>query len=147
MSGYSDPDIKSTSKFLKIESGEPHDLRLLNKEPLEMMEHFSNAGSFECKGEMCSACKDGDEPNQRWFTNVFDHAGQKVKVWKYGTSIAKALKSIAVTLSEEGQSIMDIDLKVEATGSNKQKKYSVTPRVTAKPVPSGLQLYPIDLPF
>lgn len=145
--GYDNPDIKSQGKFLKIESGDPHDIRLLNPEPFEIIEHFSPAGSFECKGDICGACKDGDEPNQRWVTNVFDHNTKKVKIFKYGAMVAKALKSIAITLSEEGKSIMDVDLKVEATGSNMQKKYTVTPRMTSKTVPSGLELFPIDIPF
>lgn len=147
MSGYADPEIKQTSKFLKIESGEPRDLRLLDTDPFETMEHFSLAGSFECKGDMCSACQDGDEPQQKFSANVYDFATQKVRIWKYGASIAKMLKAIAITLQEEDKSIMDVDLKVEATGSNKTKKYSVTPRMTAKPVPQGLILYKLDIPF
>ena len=58
--GYADQEIKQTSKYLKIESGEPHDLRLLNAEPAETSEHFSPGGSIECKGDMCAACQDGD---------------------------------------------------------------------------------------
>ena len=150
MSGYADPNIKSTSKYLKIESGQPRDVRLLNAEPGEIFEHFSPSGSIECKGEeACTACQDGDEPQQKFTTNVYDHGDKKVRLWKYGATIARALKSIAITLSEEGKSIMDVDLKVEATGSNKQKKYTVTPRMTAKPIPPGLTLYKLDgeIPF
>lgn len=148
MSGYADSEIKQTSKYLKIESGEPHDLRLLNTEPAETFEHFSPGGSIECKGDMCAACQDGDEPQQKFSTNVYDFKYQKVFIWKYGAMIAKALKSIAITLQEEGKSIMDVDLKVEATGSNKSKKYSVTPRMSAKAVPTGLALYKLDdIPF
>lgn len=148
--GYSNQEIKSTGKYLKIESGEPHDLRLLNAEPVETFEHFSPGGSIECKGDMCAACQDGDDPQQKFSTNVYDHATQKVLVWKYGAMIAKMLKSIAITLEEEKASIMNVDLKVEATGSNKSKKYTVTPRMTAKPLPAGLALHKIGdtgIPF
>ena len=145
---YSKTEIKSSSKYLKIESGEPHDLRLLDAEPFETFEHFSPGGSIECKGDMCAACQDGDDPQQKFSTNVYDHTTQKVYIWKYGAMIAKMLKAIAITLEEEGASIMNVDLKVEATGSNKSKKYSVTPRMTAKPIPGGLVLHKLgDIPF
>lgn len=147
MSSYADPNIKQTSRFLKIESGEPHDVRLLDLEPFETFEHFNSAGSVECKGDVCPSCQDGDEPQQKFSANVFDHGEKKVKIWKYGSGVAKALKSIAITLQEEDRSIMGIDLKVEAQGSGKQKKYTVTPRVSTKPVPPGLTLYKLDLPF
>lgn len=146
---YADPDIKQTSKYLRIESGEPHDLRLLNEEPVETFEHFSPAGSITCKGEeVCEACQSGDDAQQKFMTNVFDHGTQKVRLWKYGVGIAKMLKAIAVTLQEEDQSIMNVDLKVEATGANKQKKYTITPRMTSKPVAMGLRLYDLNsIPF
>lgn len=150
MSGYADPDIKQTSKYVKIDSGEPRDLRLLDSDPFETMEHFSLAGSIECKGDMCPACQDGDEPAQKFSTNVYDFLAQKVRIWKYGASIAKSLKAIAIALQEEGKSIMDVDLKVEAEGSNKSKKYKVTPRMTAKNIPTGLTLFKLDksdIPF
>jgi hypothetical protein len=147
MSGYADPDIKQTSKYLKIESGTPVDLRLLNKEPAETFEHFSPVGSIECKGEMCSACNDGDESQQKFITNVYDFGAQKVRIWKYGATIARQIKEIAITLQEENKNILEVDLKVSATGSNKQKKYTVTPRMTAKPMPADLKLFPLDIPF
>lgn len=149
MSGYADPEIKSTSKYLKIESGTPVDLRLLNPEPAETFEHFSPAGSIECKGQdNCSACQDGDEPQQKFLTNVYDFSTQKVKLFKYGATIARALKEIAITLQEEGKSIMEVDIKVSATGAKKQKKYTVTPRMTAKPIPPGLNLFDLnEIPF
>lgn len=145
---YSDPKIRP-GKYLKIEAGEPHDLRLLSAEPAETFEHFSPGGSIECKGDMCAACQDGDEAQQKFSTNVYDHTTQRVYIWKYGAMIAKMLKAIAITLDEENASIMNVDLKVEATGSNKSKKYSVTPRMTAKPIPQGLQLHKLegDVPF
>lgn len=149
MSGYTDPDIKSTSKYLKIDSGAPVDLRILSPEPAETFEHFSPAGSIECKGQdMCSACQDGDEPQQKFLTNVYDFSSQKVKLWKYGATIARAVKEIAITLQEEKKTVLEVDLRVSATGSNKQKKYTVTPRMSAKPVPAGLKLYDLgDIPF
>lgn len=147
MAGYADPEIKQTSKFLKIEPGQAHDLRLLDPEPFEVMEHFSLAGSFECKDDMCSACSDGDEPQQKFSANVYDHGMGKVKIWKYGAGVAKSLKAIAIALAEEGKSIMEVDLKVEAEGAMKQKKYKVTPRMSAKPIPPDITLYKLDLPF
>jgi hypothetical protein len=113
------------------------------------MEHFSRAGSIECKGDdLCSACQDGDEPQQKFMTNVYEFGTQKVKLWKYGASIARALKEIAITLQEENKSILEVDLRVSATGSEKQKKYTVTPRMSSKPVPKGLKLWDFnEIPF
>lgn len=149
MSGYADPEIKQSSKYLRIDSGTPVDLRLLNPEPIDIMEHFSPAGSIECKGDMCSACNDGDEPQQKFLTNVYDFGEQKVKIWKYGATVARAIKEIAIMMQEEKKSILEADLRVSATGSQKQKKYTVTPRMSAKPVPSGLKLWELtgDIPF
>lgn len=149
MSGYADPNIKQTSKYLKIESDSPQDLRLLSDEPIVTFEHFSPGGSIACKGDdLCAACKDGDEPSQKFSTNVYSHTDQKVYIWKYGVMVAKFLKDIAVALQEEDKSILDVDLKVTATGSSKSKKYSVTPRMTAKAIPPGLKLFKLDdLPF
>ncbi len=141
MPGY-DQDIKQNSKFLKIEAGEPHDIRLLNPEPVEIYSHqIPNAKPEPCQGAVCQFCEKGDEPRQRFLTNVYDHNSKKVKVLEYGASIGKQLKEIYKTLLEENRQINDVDLKISATGSNLSKRYQVTPRGTSKPVPAGLQLH------
>lgn len=142
MPGYDQP-IKTNSKFLKIEAGAPVEVRLLNPEPLEVYDHnFKPPQKAErCEGEECQYCEAGNEPVQRYMTNVFDHGNGKVKIWKYGPMIGKQLVEIYRTLKEEGRAITDTDLKVSAEGSNLTKKYKVLPRGTSKPVPAGLQLH------
>lgn len=141
MPGY-DRDIKVNTKFLKIEAGEPHDIRLLNPEPVEIYSHqIQGAKSEICTGDSCKLCDAGNEPRQRFLVNVFDFSSNKVKILEYGSMIGKQLKEIYKTLLEENRKITDVDLKVSATGSNLSKRYQITPRMTSKPVPAGLTLH------
>lgn len=142
MPGYDQP-IKTNSKFLKIEAGEPHEVRLLNPEPLEIYIHkFAPPKKQErCGGDQCPYCENGDEPTQNYITNAYDFNTGKVKIWQYGSMIGKQLVEIYRTLKEEGRQLTDTDLKVTATGTNLAKRYQITPRGTSKLVPAGLQLH------
>lgn len=145
-----DLEIKSSGKFLKIESGQPHDIRILSEEPAEKMMHGFAKEAKLCGGEHCTWCAKGEEVKQRFRVNVYDHTAQKVLLWEFGAMIAKQIKSVAITLKEEGKPLLDVDLKIEASGSEKNKKYMVTPRITSKEIPKGLRLYTLDdpdLPF
>lgn len=152
---YANQEIKQTSKFLKIEQGAPMVIRLLDPEPVEVFKHALKGnvdGKFqvECKGaEICEFCGDGEEPTQKFLVNVYNHTLQKVQLFEYGPMIAKIIKKIAINMVEEGQDILQFDLKFEAEGSGMNKKYSVTPRTTALVVPSGLARIKIDagIPF
>jgi hypothetical protein len=153
---YADQDIKTRSKFLKIEQNAPMVVRLLDATPVEVMKHQlkqANAdGKFqiECQGEdICPLCQDGDEATQKFIANVYNHTLSKVQLWEYGPSIAKMIKKVAINLAEEEQDIMNFDLKVEAEGAGLNKKYTVTMRTTPQPVPAGLQLIKIEpgIPF
>lgn len=135
---YGDLEIKSNSKFLKIESGVPHDIRLLDESPEEKIVHGFGKDAAICDGEGCMECSRGDDPKQRFIANVFDHTLKRQMTWEFGAAIAKQLKAIDTTLSEEGKKINQVDLKVEATGQNMSKKYMVTPRMSAKPLPDGI---------
>lgn len=146
---YADTEIKQSSKFTKIDQGSPMVLRLLDNPPFEVMKHTIKGavdGKFQvpCKGDDCELCQDGLEPTQKFTTNVYNHTLKKIQLFEYGTMIAKAIKKIAINLEEEEKDIMDFDLKVEAEGVGLNKKYTVTPRTTAQPVPSGLVKIKID---
>lgn len=157
MSNYGDIEVKTSSIFLRIEAGQPKDLRLLDDEPTEFMKHtIQQEGgaikSFNCPGpETCEYCQSGKHkpPKQRFMVNVFDHGSQQVMLFEYGAQITKQIKSIALSLKEEQKDVMEVDLKIEATGSNMGKKYSVTPRMTVKEIPSDLKKHVItkDIPF
>ena len=141
MPGY-DQDIKTNTKFLKIDAGDPHDIRLLDAEPVEIYNHQNPTGKpMLCEGAGCQYCEKGDEPRQRFLCNVYDFNSKRVKVFEYGSMIGKQLKEIYKTLLEEDRKITDVDLKVSATGSNLAKRYQITPRQTSKPVPAGLTLH------
>ncbi len=141
---FADLKIKSGGKFLKIESGEPHDIRLYSEDPVEKIIHGFGKEAVPCAGKMCPKCLEGSEAKQRFLVNIYDHGAQKVLVWEFGGMIASQLKALAIALKEEGRSLMDVDLKVDATGSSQNKKYTVTPRMTSKLVPTGLVLYKLD---
>lgn len=152
---YAETEIKQTSRYLKIDQGAPMVIRLLDDPAVEVMKHTLKGavdGKFQvnCKGEeICELCQDGQEPTQKFITNVYNHTLHKVQLYEFGPMIAKALKKIAINLAEEGKSIMDYDLKVEAEGAGMNKKYAVTPRTTALPLPAGLVKIKIDadIPF
>ena len=144
---FVDLKIKSGGKFLKVESGEPHDVRLYSETPFERNMHGFGKEGAECGGKVCGRCAEGSEVKQRFLVNIYDHNTQKVMVWEFGTMIAMQLKKLAIALQEEGRTLLDVDLKVDATGSQQSKKYTVTPRMSSKPVPTGLVLYKLDLPF
>lgn len=152
MPGYGDVKIQQNTKFLKIEAGTPHDVRLLNQEPTEIYKHQLPPPNKPvlCTGSTCNYCLNGDTPSQKFVTNVFDFLEGKVKLFEYGSMIAKQLQAICKTLAEEGRQINDVDLKIEATGANLAKRYQVTPRGTSKAIPRDVELYDIeagDVPF
>lgn len=134
---FSDLDIKLTGKFVKIEAGVPHDIRLLEDTPDEKIVHGFGKEATICDGEGCLQCVEGHEAKQRFSVNVYDHTVKKALTWEFGATIAKQLKAIDTTMREEGKKITDIDIKVEATGEKMQKKYMITPRMSAKPLPEG----------
>lgn len=151
MAGYSDVIIKSNSKFLKIDAGAPHDVRILDEAPTEAYKHSTNAGPVACVGpDKCFKCQGGDAPMQKFITNVYDFLSSRVLLWEYGGGVAKQLKAIAQTLSEENRDILLVDLKIDVVGSGKDKRYTVTPRMNARAVPPDLMLHKIggsDLSF
>lgn len=147
---FADLKIKTSGKFLKVEAGEPHEIRLYSEDPVEKVVHGFGKEAKPCEGKGCSLCAQGVKPKQRFLVNVYDHGEQKVLVWEFGAMIAGQLKTLAISLKEEERSIMDVDLKVDAEGSSMNKVYKVTPRMTSKPVPTGLVLYTLEtneIPF
>lgn len=136
---YAEVNVKSNSKFLKIESGVAHDIRLLSETPEVRVVHGFGRDESPCEGNGCERCvisKDG--PTQRFKAEVYDHTLKRRMTWEFGATIMKQLKAIDTTMSEEGRKITEIDLKVEATGEKMTKKYIVTPRMSAKPLPEDV---------
>lgn len=134
-------------KYIKIESGKPQEIRILNDSPIEFISHGFGDTETECQGTHCASCQEGSEPSQRFLTNVFSHDYQRVMIWKYPPSVHRNLVAIEKECSEAGKKLSDVDLKVDTTGSNKTKKYTVTMKIGQKAIPSGLALHRLDLPF
>lgn len=146
--GFSDLKIQNNGKFLKIDQGVPHDVRILEPEPFVWMEHGFGKEGKECAGEHCQQCAGGHVPSQRFSVNVYDYGAKRVMLWQFGSGIAKKLKSISVTLEDDQKTLADVDIKVECEGSGLAKKYAITPRMSAKTVPMGLVLLRHqELPF
>ena len=144
---YGDLDIRNTGKYLKIENGQPHDVRLLDETPFEKTIHGFGKEATICQGDDCTECAEGDEPKQRFMANVYDHGLKKALIWEFGSGVAKQLKAIDNALGEEERKIVDVDLKVDSSGEKMTKKYMITPRMTAKPIPPGLKTTDFSLPF
>lgn len=143
MPPYGDIEIRSNSKFLKIESGTPHDIRLLSETPKIEVIHGFGQTKKSCTGEGCLYCMGDSEdaqPKQRFKTEVWDWKLQKKMEWEFGAAIAKQLQAIEKSLAEEGKKITEVDLKVQAEGANMQKKYTVTPRMTTKVLPPEAEI-------
>lgn len=146
---FSDMEIRNTGKFLKIESGQPRLLRILEESPTVKILHGFGKEATTCAGEHCMECAAGREPSQRFTVNVYSHDFKKVMLWEFGSGIGKQLKEIAKTMKSQDLDITEVDLTVSATGSNMTKKYMVQPMVKSKPVPEGLALHKTDqdIPF
>lgn len=153
MSGYGkDVVIKSNSVFLKVESGHPQIIRLLDESPTEQFKHsirendqFKTVG---CSGKGCSYCEKGPA-KQRFVTNIYNQKLKRVQLFEYGAAIAIQFQSIAESLKEQDVDLMNVDLEVSATGEKLTKKYNVIPRMNSASLPDGLELIEIKdaLPF
>jgi hypothetical protein len=143
MSNYGDIDVKSSSKFLKIESGVPHQVRLLG-DAFEKNIHGFGKDQVTCGGEGCIQCADGSEPKQRFKANVYDHTLGRVMIFEFGASVGKQIREIAKTLAQDQTDITNVDLKISVSGTGMQKKYMVMPWMPPKALPTGLILHKLS---
>lgn len=134
-------------KFLKIESGQPEDIRILNDTPVEKITHGFGDTEEECGGEHCIKCKNGDTATQRFLTNVWSFTNKRVMIWQYGVGVQRKLVSIEKECEAAEKTLKDVDLKIEASGNKMGKKYEVTLKIGTREIPQGLELYTLDLPF
>jgi hypothetical protein len=138
---YTNIEIEG-GKFLKIESGKPVDIHILSESPVKRVIHGFGADKINCSGnENCPACNEGEIPKQRWLTNVYDRTDKKVKIFEFGTSIARQIKAIAEMLEESQQTIHDVDLRIKAEGSGMAKEYTVMQKPMVGKLPDDLKLH------
>lgn len=128
-------------KFLKIESGETVDIHVLSDAPVKQVIHGFGQDKLSCSGSNCHLCADGETPKQRWLVNVFDRRDKKVKIFEFGTAIARQIKAIAEMLEEGKQTVHDVDLRIKAEGSGMNKEYTVMQKPVGGPIPPDLKLH------
>lgn len=144
---YGDIKIAATGKYLRIETGQPREVRILDETPFEKVVHGFGKDAINCQAAGCDKCAGGDTPKQRFATNVWDHSLQKAMIWEFGPNIAKQLCAIDKSLAEEGRKITDVDLKVESSGEKLSKKYMITPRMSTRGIPESINKVDLSVPF
>lgn len=150
---FADIEIKSSGMFLKIESGKPATIRLLQDDPYSNVIHGFGKNSVKCQGEGCPSCADTDpefrKAKQRVKVNVYSHDDQKVMILEFGPGLLRQLKTTEKNLLTQGLKISDVDVIIDAAGEKQQRKYQVTPMIKSREIPSGLVLHDLkgDLPF
>jgi len=140
--GFSDLDVAQSGMYLKIKSGEPVTIRLLQETPaMETLHGFGKAAS-KCEGKECIFCKDPEnKAKPRFSINVYSHDLQKVMVWSFGKGVFGQIRDIESNLSKQDVKLTDTDIAINAKGENMEKRYTVQPNLKSKKVPEGLTLY------
>lgn len=128
-------------KYLKIDGGDTVDIHILSKEPVKQVIHGYGQEKLTCSGEQCHLCEEGETPKQRWLVNVLDRRDRKVKIFEFGTSIARQIKAIAEMLAESQQTVHHVDLRIKAEGSGLNKEYTVIQKPMGGEIPPDLKLH------
>lgn len=154
---FSDVKINTSGGlYLKVESGKPAVLRVLQDMPAESIIHGFGKDAKECGGDHCQFCGEKDangEPTkhskrrQRFKLNAYSHDSSKVMIWEFGPQIMELLQNTEGALKIQALDILDVDLMVSSTGEGLDKTYSIQPMLKSKEVPTGLVLHKLDLPF
>lgn len=94
---------QSTGLFVKLEDGKPIKIRVLTTDPLVNMDKFGNT---------------------RYSFIVWNFTAGRAQILQKGVSIFKRIKELH-TDEDYGANIKKIDLKVTATGTGKDTRYTV----------------------
>lgn len=140
MPSFNDIEVRSNSKFFKVESGKPAVIRLLSDSPDERTVHGFGKEEIECTGEGCFKCQDGSDAKQRWSISIYNHETKRAAIWEFGAGVCKLLKGVCKTFAAQEIKITDVDLMVDATGEKLTKKYQITPMMKSKPVPEDVEV-------
>lgn len=150
---FADIELKSAGLFLKIESGKPVTIRLLQDSPISQTLHGFGKTAVPCDGAGCMNCTSEDiefkKAKQRFKINVYSHDNQKVMIFDFGPALIRQFKTAEKNLKVQGLKITDMDLIIDATGEKMQREYQVTPMIKSKEIPVGLVLHDLSggLPF
>lgn len=147
---FGDYNVKTAGgMFLKIESGKPQVIRLLQDNPAQKTIHGFGKTEVACEGEGCSMCAEKDPNNKarkRFKLNIYNHDTSRVMLWDFGTGVMKLIQDVEDVLKGQGIEILDTDIIVNAKGEKMDKKYSVQPMMKSKAIPPGLALFAIEEP-
>lgn len=139
MSKFSEMETDTDSKFLKINPGESVQFHIISQEPKKSISHWINGKKFECEGDPCEYCSSGNKPRKGWKMRVFDRNSKTVKVYEFGPQVAAQIKNIDEILTENQQSVHDVDLRIKREGSGAlDTEYFVNQVPMKEPVPAGL---------
>jgi len=128
-------------KYLKIKGGDTADIHILSEHPKSVKVHGFGQERLDCPGDGCNMCESGETPKQRWMVNVFDRKDSKVKVYEFGTTVARQIKNIAEMLEESQQTVHHVDLRIKAEGAGINIEYTVMQKPMSGEIPEGLKLY------
>ena len=146
--GYSDIQIDSSSDYVKLTAGEVVTIHILSRNPEKTVIHWVNKKKELCPGEGCENCETGNRPKARWLISVWDRKDKKVKKMEFGAMIATQLKGIAEMLSENSQTIHQVDIRIKTTGSDLTTEYSVLHVLMSGEIPQDIQdKFSSQIPF
>lgn len=146
MSFADDLDVKENSEFMKLKAGEVVAFNILSRKPVKSLIHWENKKKIECTTDSCEQCQKGNKPKQRWVIDVWDRKENVVKKLEFGASIASQMKAISEVLTENGQTIHDVDLRVKTSGSGLETEYNVINVPKAGPIPQSI-MDQFEVPF
>lgn len=137
--GFNDMDIpESEGKFLKVKGGTVVQFHIISESPKRFLVHGFGKVRIACAGDACVPCNEGEQAKHRWMINVFDRGSNTVKIFEFGQQIASQIKNIAETLSENQQTVKDVDIRIKADGDGMDREYFVNYVPKKGELPKGL---------
>lgn len=126
-------------KFFYVKSGDKKRIRFLQdaNEGVEVPWHkdWDKQVNHPCqkflgKGS-CPYCDDGNDTRPQYGWSVWDYDASSVKILMYGVNRCSPVDAI-ISCYEEYGTIKDRDYVISSTGSNTDRRYSVTPKDRTK---------------
>lgn len=134
---FNDMEVDDESNFLKIAPDQSVQFNILTNDPIKKITHWIDKKPTLCEGKRCDLCSQGNKPRKSWTAKVFDRKSGNIKEFEFGPQIANQLKNISQMLTENQQSIHDVDIRVKREGSMLDTEYLVI-HVPKTPLPDDL---------
>lgn len=128
---------KNDDKYLKIGAGESVQFHILSESPTKTLNHWIEKKKTQCEGKVCDYCAQGDKPKKGWNIKVWDRKDLKVKEYEFGNQVAAQIKNIVDILTENQQTVEDIDFRIKREGATLvDTEYFVNQVPAKEPVPA-----------